>query len=113
MSNFAAAVCNSSSEWSRLGYKHPFGDDFYSLRDYVPMRYDRETTLKAIDEVPDEVLREFYVFGDTEYIIKNLEDYTREGLQHICMWNATGMFDLEKTRSSYKVLKEVLAFVKG
>jgi hypothetical protein len=29
------------------------------------------------------------------------------------MWNATGMFDLEKTRSSYKVLKEVLAFVKG
>ncbi|NOR38513.1 MAG: LLM class flavin-dependent oxidoreductase [Candidatus Thorarchaeota archaeon] len=109
----AFALLYPSSEWNRLGYKHPFGDDFYSLRDYVPMRYDRETTLKAIAEVPDEVLREFYVFGDAEAIIKSLEDYTREGLQHVCMWNATGMFDLEKTRSSYKVLKEVLTYVKG
>ena len=109
----AFALLYPSSEWRRLGYEHPFGEDFYSLRDYIPMRYDRETTLKAVDEVPDEILKEFYMHGDAESIIKQLEDYVRNGLQHIILWNSTGMFDLEKTRSSYRVLKDVLAYVKG
>ena len=77
------------------------------------MRYDRETTLKAIEQVPTEVLDEFYMSGDSETIIKLLEEYTSEGLQHIILWNVTGMFDLGRVRSSYKVLKEVLAYVKG
>jgi len=51
--------------------------------------------------------------GDSEMMIKLLEEYVREGLQHIILWNVTGMFDLERVRSSYKVLKEVLAYVKG
>ena len=108
----AFALLHPASEWKRLGYEHPFGDDFYSLRDYVPMRYDRETTMNAIDQVPDEVLREFYMYGDSESMIKTLEEYVRNGLQHIILWNTTGMFDLEKTRSSYKVMKEILQYIK-
>lgn len=109
----AFALLYPSSEWKRLGYRHPFGGDFYSLRDYIPMRYDRETVLKAMDEVPDAVLQEFYMCGGSDSIIKKLEEYVRQGLQHIIIWNSTGMFDLDKTRSSYKVMKEVLAYVKG
>ena len=109
----AFALLYPSTEWKRLGYDHPFGESFYSLRDYIPMRYDRETTLKAIEQVPTEVLDEFYMSGDSETMIKLLEEYVREGLQHIILWNVTGIFDLERVRSSYKVLKEVLAYVKG
>jgi len=109
----AFALLYPSSEWRRLGYSHPFGDDFYSLRDYIPMRYDRDTTMRAIDAVPQEVLDEFYMSGGTEEIISMLEEYTRAGLQHMILWNSTGMFDLEKTRSSFKILKEVLSYVKG
>jgi len=109
----AFALLYPSSEWKRIGFEHPFGENFYSLRDYVPMRYDRETTLKAMDQVPDEILREFYMLGDAEAIIKQLEKYTEVGLEHIVLWNVTGMMDLEKTRGSYKILKEVLAYVKG
>ncbi|MFW9800327.1 MAG: hypothetical protein ACFFD9_07820, partial [Candidatus Thorarchaeota archaeon] len=72
-----------------------------------------ETTLKAIDQVPKEVLDEFYMSGGSEEIIKMLEEYCRAGLKHMILWNATGMFDLERVRSSYKVLKEVLNYVKG
>ncbi|MHA2065923.1 MAG: LLM class flavin-dependent oxidoreductase [Candidatus Thorarchaeota archaeon] len=109
----AFALLYPSDGWKRLGFEHPFGDDFYSLRDYIPMRYSREETLKAIEQVPIEVLDEFYMTGDSETIIKMLEEYSRAGLQHIILWNATGMFDLERVRSSFKVIKEVLAYVKG
>ena len=109
----AFALLLSASAWTRLGYSHPFGDDFNAFTDYVPMRYDRKTTLKAIEQVPIEVLKEFYMTGDSETIIKKLEEYTRQGLEHIIMWNSTGLFDLEKSRSSYKIMKEVLAYVKG
>ncbi|MGY5874360.1 MAG: LLM class flavin-dependent oxidoreductase [Candidatus Thorarchaeota archaeon] len=109
----AFALLYPSNEWTRLGYTHPFGDDFYSLRDYIPMNYSREETLTAIDQMPDEVLREFYMLGDAEAIIKKLEEYTRVGLKHIILWNTTGMFDLERTRSSYKVLKNVLEYING
>ncbi|NHI83048.1 MAG: LLM class flavin-dependent oxidoreductase [Candidatus Thorarchaeota archaeon] len=109
----ALALLYPSSEWKRLGYEHPFGDDFYSLRDYIPMRHKREEILNAIESVPPEVLNEFYMSGGTEDIISLLEKYVHEGLDHIILWNSTGMFDLEKTRSSYKVLKEVLSYVKG
>ncbi|RDE12616.1 MAG: hypothetical protein C4K47_07725 [Candidatus Thorarchaeota archaeon] len=109
----AFALLYPGSEWKRLGHKHPFGDDFYPLRDYVPMRCERERVLRAIEEVPDAVLHEFYMCGCCDDMIKKLEEYVRQGLQHIILWNTTGMFDLDKTRSSYKVMKEVLAYVKG
>lgn len=109
----AFALLYPSSEWSRLGFEHPFGSDFYSPTDYVPMRFSREKTLDAIERVPDEVLDEFYMMGDAETIIKMLEEYARVGLKHIILWNVTGMFDLERVRGSYEVLKEVLAYVKG
>jgi phthiodiolone/phenolphthiodiolone dimycocerosates ketoreductase len=109
----ALALLLPSSDWKRLGFEHPYGEDFYSLTDYIPMRYDRDKTLNAIDQVPDEVLDQFYMSGDAEKIIKMLEEYARVGLQHIILWNVTGMFDLEQVRGSYKVLKEVLAYVKG
>ncbi len=108
----AFALLYPSSEWKRLGFKHPFGEEFYSLRDYIPMRYDRETTLKAMDQVPDEILREFYMLGDAESIIKQLEKYTEVGLEHIVLWNVSPMMNLEKSRESYRIMKEILQYVK-
>jgi phthiodiolone/phenolphthiodiolone dimycocerosates ketoreductase len=108
----AFALLYPASEWKRLGYEHPFGNDFYSLRDYIPMRYSREETLAAIDQVPSEVLREFYMCGDADSIIKSLEEYVREGLNHIILWNSTGMFELDRARTSFKVLKQILEYVK-
>lgn len=108
----AFALLYPSSEWEKLGHDHPYGKDFYSLRDYIPMNYDRETVLSAIDSVPNDILHAFYMTGNSEAIIKELEEYARAGLEHIILWNATGMFDLEKTKDSYKIMKEVLEYVR-
>jgi phthiodiolone/phenolphthiodiolone dimycocerosates ketoreductase len=109
----AFALLLPDSEWKKHGYDHPFGDGFHSLTGYIPMRYDKATTQDAINQVPKEVLQDFYMTGDAESIIKQLEVYVHQGLDHIILWNSTGMFDLAKTKSSYGVMKEVLAYVKG
>jgi phthiodiolone/phenolphthiodiolone dimycocerosates ketoreductase len=109
----AFALLLPDSEWKRLGYDHPFGDGFHSLTNYIPMRHSRDETLAAIDQVPEDVLRAFYMMGNADEMIKQLEDYVSQGLQHVILWNATGMFDLEKTRSSYGIMKEILQYVKG
>jgi len=109
----AFALLLPDSEWKKYGYSHPFGDDFHSLTDYIPMRYDKAQVMDAMAEVPKEILEDFYMTGDAESIIKQLEEYVLQGLDHIILWNATGMYDLSKTKSSYSVMKEVLAYVKG
>ncbi|MHA1862472.1 MAG: LLM class flavin-dependent oxidoreductase [Candidatus Thorarchaeota archaeon] len=109
----AFALLLPDSIWKKYGYSHPFGDDFHSLTDYIPMRYGKAQVMDAIAEVPKEILEDFYMTGDAESIIKQLEEYVLQGLDHIILWNATGMYDLSKTKSSYSVMKEVLAYVKG
>lgn len=109
----AFALLLPDSQWKKYGYNHPFGEGFHSLTDYIPMRYDKETTMNAINQVPQEILNDFYMTGDAESIIKQLEEYVLQGLDHMILWNATGMYDLSKTKSSYSVMKEVLAYVKG
>jgi len=109
----AFALLSPAVEWQKLGYNHPFGETFHALTNYVPMRYDKDTTLKAIEEVPREILEKFYMMGDAETMIKKLEEYCSKGLKHIVLWNATGMFDLSKTKASYGVMKEILSYVKG
>ncbi|MHA2236482.1 MAG: LLM class flavin-dependent oxidoreductase, partial [Candidatus Thorarchaeota archaeon] len=81
----AFALLLPGVEWKRLGYTHPFGDEFHSLTDYIPMRYSRETTLEAINKVPIEVLNEFYMTGGSESIISQLEDYCKIGLEHMVL----------------------------
>jgi len=76
---------------------------------YKQIAFDKPRSV-PVEQVPAEVLDEFYMSGDSETIIRLLEEYVRGG--HIIPWNVTGMFDLERVRSSYKVLKEVLAYVK-
>lgn len=109
----AFALLLPDSEWKRLGHDHPFGDGFHSLTDYVPMRYQREQVLKALEEVPLDILKAFYMTGDADALLGQLEDYVSRGMEHIVLWNVTGMFDLEKTKSSYGIMKEILAYVKG
>lgn len=109
----AFALLLPDSEWKKHGYSHPFGDDFHSLTNYIPMRYNKAQVMDAIAEVPKEILEDFYMMGDAESIIQQLEEYVLQGLDHIILWNATGMYDLSKTKSSYSVMKEVLAYVKG
>ncbi len=108
----AFALLCPASEWERLGHSHPFGPQFNALTDYVPMGLSRRAITDAIDRVPDTILSKFYMLGDADDIIKGLEEYVKHGLQHIILWNLTGMLDPSLTRESFAVMRRVLEYVR-
>ena len=96
--------------YKRFGYEHPLG--FYAFKDYIPTRYGREEILQAIRKVPDELGEHYYLHGNSEDIIKKLEEYGKAGLQHAVIWNLTPLFDYKKTRSSFEVIRKVAEYFK-
>lgn len=99
--------------FEELGYRHPLGDGFYGLLDYVPTRLSRETAEAAIAKVPAEVARRFLLSGTPDEIVDELRGFVDAGLQHLVMWNLTYLADPATLRDSYELCGEIAATVKS
>jgi len=108
--NFALILPNSNFE--QYGTKHPFGEGFHGMLEYVPTRYDRESMLEAINKIPDALCDDIFLHGTPDEVIKQIEDYAKVGLKHIILWNMTFASDLSKIKSSFRGLKKVLEYFK-
>ncbi|NVM01914.1 MAG: LLM class flavin-dependent oxidoreductase [Candidatus Helarchaeota archaeon] len=102
----------SNETFRRYGCTHPFGENFYGLRDYIPSRYDRETVLDAIEKVPTELCSDSYLIGTPEDIVEKIEKYMEIGLKHIVLFNITYYCDANKIKSSFGGLKKILEHFK-
>lgn len=109
----AMAIILPSQVFEKLGHKHPLGEGFYGLRDYIPARYSRQKALEAISSVPIEVCKRTFLYGTAEQIIKKIEDYAKIGLRHIVLWNYTFFCDPSKLRDSFKQVQSVLKYFKS
>jgi phthiodiolone/phenolphthiodiolone dimycocerosates ketoreductase len=99
--------------YEKLGYRHPFGDDWNGFRDYVPARVGREEALKALEAVPLDVSRAYLLCGTPDEIVDELRAFERAGLRHVVLWNVTYMADVSKLRPSYHLLAEIARELKG
>jgi phthiodiolone/phenolphthiodiolone dimycocerosates ketoreductase len=101
------------SLYKKYGAIHPFGEDFYGLLEYIPTEYDKKTILDAIDKIPSKMCDDNTLHGTPDDIISKIEDYAKVGLQHIVIYNTTYLADITKIKSSFGLLKKVLAYFKG
>ncbi|TFF97831.1 MAG: LLM class flavin-dependent oxidoreductase [Promethearchaeota archaeon] len=101
-----------NSVFEQYNTTHPFGEDFYGLLEYIPTKYDKETILSAIDEIPDEMCKDIYLHGTVDEIIEKIEEYAKAGLKHMVLCNHTYLADPLKIRSSFKCMKRVLEYFK-
>jgi phthiodiolone/phenolphthiodiolone dimycocerosates ketoreductase len=108
----AGALLLPSTLYEKLGYKHPLGEDFYALTDYIPARLSREDAMKAIENVPDEVVKESLLWGNVEDVIDKLDKYRKAGLQTVCFWNLTFLGDVAKVKSSYSCIDQLVSHFK-
>lgn len=106
----AGALLSPASLYEKLGYKHPLGENFYPLRDYIPTRYSREEVMRALEKIPLEVVEESYVWGDVEGVIEKLDEYRKHGVQTVVFWNLTFLGDISKVKSSYSCLDKVVSY---
>jgi len=96
------------SLYDRLGYKHPLGERYYGLAEFIPTPMGREEVLKAVEKVPFEVVEAFSIHGTPEEVVDEIQQYAQLGLQHIVLWNIGFLADLSKTRSAFEGLAKVV-----
>ncbi len=109
----AYVLVEPTSTFERFGVKHPFGENFYPLTDYIPSHYGREQVLDALDKVPSEVAEATLTHGTPEDIAAELKDYVEQGLEHVVLVNTTAFADVGKARSSFRLSNELLRLIKG
>src|SRR5256714_4626212 len=80
--------------YQKRGMTHPFGDDFHGLSDYIPTRYGRDETLKAIDQIPFELIHELMPHGTPDELSAFARDYEAASARLIMLlnWMVIGRF---------------------
>ncbi|MFO7795808.1 MAG: LLM class flavin-dependent oxidoreductase [Promethearchaeati archaeon] len=98
--------------FEQYGTSHPFGRDFYGLLEYIPTKYDEETILNAIEEIPAKMCQDMYLYGTVDEVIGEIEEYAKAGLRHAVLYNTTYLSDVTKIKSSFSCMKRVLEYFK-
>ncbi|TAK31094.1 MAG: LLM class flavin-dependent oxidoreductase [Chloroflexota bacterium] len=109
----ALCLCLPAAAFERHGCKHPLGDNFYGLTDYIPTRYGREEALAAINKIPHEVVKEGIMHGTPDDLAQQIDALAEKGLEHIVLWNITFTGDMSKMRSSYQLMSDLVKRVHG
>lgn len=101
-----------SDVWEKVGASHPLGENSHGLTDYIPSKLSKNEVLEIIDSVPLDLVKEAYLFGTVEDVVRQIEEYIDQGLEHLVLWNETFLGDPEKFFSSEKLIDEVLKYFK-
>ncbi|WP_194853179.1 LLM class flavin-dependent oxidoreductase [Nocardia sp. SYP-A9097] len=94
----------SAEVWSRSGAKHPFGDDFRGLIDLMPHRLTRSEVREAIEEVPEEVLRNWLIVGTPNEVLRRIRDLSDAGLRHAIILPSAALVSNADAAFGYAVL---------
>ena len=79
------ALLLPDSRWRQLGARHPLGDGFGGLTDFVPQHLTREAAAAALEAVPDRVLEAAVVWGDRSDVIEAAQRLADAGLRHLVL----------------------------
>jgi len=109
----AGVLLAPASLYEKLGFKHPLGENFYALTDYIPAKYTKQEVLKALESVPIEVMQESFLWGNIEDVVYKLDKYRKAGAQTVVFWNFTFLGDVTKVKSSYACIDQLVTYFKG
>jgi phthiodiolone/phenolphthiodiolone dimycocerosates ketoreductase len=99
----------SHETFESYGSEHPFGPDFYGIRDYIPTRVGREEGLRAIEAIPFEVAHAFTAHGTPDEIAAMGREFEALGATHLVLQNLTPLAAPAQTGPSFRLLDGVVA----
>ncbi len=108
----AGALLAPASIYEELGYRHPLGENFYPLTDYIPAHYTKEEVMKTIKNVPQEVVQKSFIWGNVDEVTEELDKCRRAGVQTVAFWNFTFLGDVSKVKSSYSCIDQLVDYFK-
>ena len=89
------ALLLPDTRWRELGARHPLGDGFGGLTDFVPQHLDREEAVAALAAVPDAVLEAAVLWGTPGDILEAVQDLTNAGLRHLALHDVPALRQAE------------------
>jgi phthiodiolone/phenolphthiodiolone dimycocerosates ketoreductase len=92
------------SVWAEAGARHPLGQDYRGVADWVPSRVDPEEVLKLMDEVPVEVIHTYVDHGTWQQLAARLLSYRAVGLRHAVLANVTPLVQPSRAPASFRDL---------
>ncbi len=105
------ALIFPASAFNAVGARHPLGDDFAGLHDYIPTKYSGDVFAKAVDKLDDDTVHGLIPHGTPEEIAGMVASYEAVGLEHYVPWNVTFYADLARVVPSHLALRELVRLV--
>ena len=109
----AMALVAAADQWEHAGKKHPLGDGFEGLRDYVPEWYSKEELEDAVAQYEPEVFHDLVAHGEPSEVIDWVSRFVDAGLQHVVFVNLAPMAGLEYIGMAQEETAEVLKALKS
>ena len=76
----------ASAEWRKVGARHPLGEDFRGIVDWMPERYDRQTLQEALASVPPALIGSALLWGTPEQVVDKLRAFGEVGVRHVGLY---------------------------
>src|SRR5207237_7943255 len=84
----ALSLVASAANWERSGRRHPLGDGFQGLRDYVPEWYSAGQLQAAGAAYHPDVLHDQVAHGTAAEVAAFFEPFAEAGLEHLMVSTA-------------------------
>ncbi len=94
--------------WAKAGFRHPFGDEYRGIIDWIPSKLDPDHVLKLMDEVPFEVIHTYIDHGTWQQLAARALSYKAVGLRHVLMANVTPLVDPRAAPRSIRSLVRLI-----
>jgi phthiodiolone/phenolphthiodiolone dimycocerosates ketoreductase len=105
----ALSLVATAANWERSGRKHPLGDDFQGLRDYVPEWYSLPELEAAVATYHPDVLHDQIAHGTAAELAAFFEPFVEAGLEHLVVSNLGPLAGIEYLAPSSSALLEAVA----
>jgi phthiodiolone/phenolphthiodiolone dimycocerosates ketoreductase len=106
------ALVIPATVWSKAGAKHPFGDGYRGVADFVPSKLDAGEVREAMRRVPFEVIHQAIDHGTPEQLAARFLSYRAVGLKHVVVQNVTPLADPSKALGSFRALARMIRQLK-
>src|SRR2546430_17261678 len=109
----AMSLVASAANWRQTGRRHPLGDGFQGLRDYVPEWYSPAELQAAGAAYQPDVFHDPIAHGTAAELAAFFEPFVEAGLEHLVVSNVGPLAGIEDLGSSSAVLKEAVALLQA
>lgn len=95
--------------WASVGARHPFGEGYRGIADWIPSRVDPAEIERLMEDVPFEVRHRAFDHGTWRQLAGRILSYRAAGLRHVVI---AGLNPLVEPRTTPAFLRDLLRLIR-